>query len=244
MMAYLWRGPFPTPDHMNGFLPFLFLLVLLTPVASPASAQDVRPPPEASTTPPKSLKKALGLSLLLPGLGHRYVHDGSWRGAASLFVLADVGLWLGLAGSEWRHSQAVQSYETLAALRAGADVRGKPRAFFINLATYRSSDDFLETQLRRRAWNEIDYVEARAFQWDWKTEADFQRFRALRDDAEALRRRRPLLITVLVGNRLLAALTAVRAVRHAGRPSPDVSFSLAPPPASGRAPLVTLHARW
>ena len=225
---------------MNGFPPLPLLLVLLVAAAPPTSAQD----PAASAAQPKSLKKAFGLSLLLPGLGHRYVHDGSWRGAAPLFALADVGLWLGLTGSAWRHGQAVESYETLAALRAGADVEGKPRSFFINLAAYRSSDDYLEAQLRRRAWDGIDYVEARAFQWAWETEADFQRFRNLRTDAEALRRRRPLLVTVLVGNRLLAALTAVRAARRAGRPEPDVSFSLAPPPASGRAPLVTLRARW
>ena len=229
---------------MNGFPFFLLLLLFLVPATRSASGQDVRPVQEASAAPPKSLKKALGLSVLLPGLGHRYVRDGRWGGAASVFALADVGLWLGLGGSAWRRGQVVESYETLAALRAGADVEGKPRSFFISLAAYRSSDAYLEAQLRRRAWSEIDYVESRSFQWEWESEADLQRFRALRSDAEALRRRRPLLVTALVGNRLLAALTAVRAARRAGRPETGVSFTLAPPPASGRAPLVTLRARW
>ncbi|MGI9175562.1 MAG: hypothetical protein ACR2GR_09625 [Rhodothermales bacterium] len=229
---------------MSRFPLSFFLLLLFMPVALPASAQVAGPVQEASTAQAKSLKKALGLSLLVPGLGHRYVHNGSWRGAASLFALTDAGLWLGLVGTEWRRGQTVASYETLAASRAGAAVQDKPRSFFLNLAAYRSSEAYLEAQLRRRAWNNLDYVEARSFQWDWQSEADFQQFRDLRSDAESLRRRRPFLVSVLVGNRLIAALTAIRAARRAERPEPDVSFSLASPPASGKAPLFTLHARW
>ena len=229
---------------MNGFLRFFLLLFPFALTSLSAQAQVAGPVQETQTVQPKSLKKALGLSLLVPGLGHRYVHDGSWRGAASLFALADAGLWLGLVGAEWRHGQTVQSYETLAASRAGAEVAGKPRSFFINLAAYRSSEAYLEAQLRRRAWNNLDYVETRSFQWSWQTEADFQRFRDLRSDAEALRRRRPFLISVLVGNRLIAALTAIRAARRDERPDPDISFSLASPPVSGKAPLLTLRAHW
>ena len=229
---------------MNGFPRFFLLFLPLVLTSLPVPAQVTAPVQEASAPQPKSMKKALGLSLLLPGLGHRYVYDGSWRGAASLFALTDAGLWLGLVGTEWRRTQTVASYETLAASRAGAEVEGKPRSFFIKLAAFRSSDDFLEAQLRRRAWNEVDYVDPRSFQWAWETEADFQQFRDLRSDAEALRRRRPFLISVFVGNRLIAALTAIRAARRAGRPDPDVSFSLAPPPVSGKAPFFTLYARW
>ena len=229
---------------MNGFLRFFFLLFPLALTSLSAQAQVAEPVQETSAVPPKSMKKALGLSLLVPGLGHRYVHDGSWRGAASLFALADAGLWLGLIGADWWHGQTVESYETLAASGAGAEVAGKPRSFFINLAAYRSSEAYLEAQLRRRAWNNLDYVETRAFQWAWQSEADFQQFRDLRSDAESLRRRRPFLVSVLVGNRLIAALTAIRAARRTERPDSDVSFSLASLPASGKAPLFTLRARW
>lgn len=231
---------------MNGFPRLFFLLVIVSfaLTVTSTSAQEAPSAQEAAAPQAKSLRKALGLSLLVPGLGHRYVHDGSWHGAASFFALADAGLWLGFAGAAWRYDQVVQSYRTLAATRAGAEVEGKPRSFFINLAAYRSSDAYLDDQLRRRAWDDLDYVDAHTFQWEWQSEADFQRFRALRGDAESLRRRRPFLVTVLVGNRLLAALTAVRAARRAGRPEPDVSFSLASPPTSGKAPLLTLHARW
>lgn len=75
---------------------FLVLLTLFGLSNSPAGAQPV----DGSES--KSAKKAFALSLLLPGLGHRYVHDGSWRGAASLFAAADVGLWVSLIGTQVR----------------------------------------------------------------------------------------------------------------------------------------------
>jgi len=41
---------------------------------------------------PKSGIKAFGLSLLVPGLGHRYVNGGRWGGAGTIFVAADLTL--------------------------------------------------------------------------------------------------------------------------------------------------------
>ncbi len=199
---------------------------------------------EAPERAPRSPGKAALLSLLLPGLGHRYAHDGSWRGAASLFALADAGFWLGLAGAEWQHDQVVQSYRTLARSRADAQIAGKNRRFFLNLAAFRSSDEFLETQLRNRAWDQVDYVSDPAFQWRWASEADFRQYRRLRDDADAWSRRRTVFISTLVANRLLAALTAIRAANRANDAAPDLSFSVLPPPPYSELPVLTLSARW
>lgn len=215
---------------------FLVLLTLFGLSNSPARAQPV----DGSES--KSAKKAFALSLLLPGLGHRYVHDGSWRGAASLFAAADVGLWVSLIGTQVRYGQTVDNYETLAASKAGAIVEGKNRGFFLNIATYRSSDEYVEVNLRERAWDQLDYVNDRSYQWKWETEADFLRFRSLREDAESLRRRRPLLVTMLVGNRLLAGLTSIRAAYRADGAAP-ATLSLSLPPAGGQAPMVNLKVR-
>ena len=194
----------------------------------------------------KSPGKAVALSFLVPGLGHRYAHDGSWRGSASFFALADVSFWLGLFGADWRHGQAVQSYRTLATTRANAQLDGKDRRFFLNLGLFRSSDEFLEVQLRNRAWDEVNYVSDPAFQWHWASEADLQDYRQLRDDADGWSRSRTLFISTLVANRLLAAITALRAARNANAraATPDVSLSLAPPPPDANAPVLHLSMRW
>ena len=218
-------------------------LALVGALWLPASAHAQVEETETEFTP-KSSGKAVALSLLLPGLGHRYAHDGSWRGAASFFALADVTFWLGLFGADWRHGQAIESYRTLATTRANAQLDDKDRRFFLNLGLFRSSDEFLEVQLRNRAWDQVNYVSDPAFQWEWASEADLQEYRQLRDDADGWSRNRTLFISMLAANRLFAALTALRAARKANAAAPDVSLSLAPPPPDANAPVLNLRVRW
>lgn len=224
------------PPGMHRPLVVLLLLVFLLPLH--ATAQ------EADASDRRSPLKAFALSLALPGLGHRYVHGGDWDGAASAFAVAEAGFWTGVLVADWRHDQAVESYETLAATRADAQIDGKDRRFFLELATYRSSDEFLDSQLRNRAWDQVGYVSDPAFQWDWQSEADFLRYRDLRDEADTFSNRRTLFIATLVANRLIAGLTAVRAARRANRAVPDLSLSFAPPPAGAHAPLARLRVRF
>ncbi|MFT7553099.1 MAG: hypothetical protein ACI9BV_003430 [Rhodothermales bacterium] len=174
-------------------------------------------------------------SLVLPGWGHHYAHGGRWGRSGTFFALADAGFILGAGSAEWRRGSAVESYRTLASGRAGADIAGKNRTFFLRLAAYRSSDEFLEVSLRNRAWGEIDYVSNPSFQWNWANEADFLEYRALREDGESLRRRRTVLVATLVANRFIAGLSAARSARR-GREN-AVVVALSP----GReAPILTL----
>lgn len=189
---------------------------------------------------PRSGGKAFLLSLALPGLGHRYVQHGDWSGTPTLFTAADAGLWLGLLGTSQRLAHLTESYQTLAASGAGAQTAGKERSFYLNLASYHSSDEYLEVQLRDRAWDQLDYVDDRAFQWEWTSEADFQRFRTLREDAESMRRRRPLLIALLAANRLASGITAVRAAGRAND-APATTLSLSAPPPEGAWPVLNLR---
>jgi hypothetical protein len=182
-----------------------------------------------------SARGAFFRSLLLPGWGHHYAHGGRWGRSGTFFALADAGLILGAAGAEWRRGSAVDSYRTLASGRASADIAGKNRTFFLRLAAYRSSDEFLEVSLRNRAWGDIDYVSDPSFQWDWATEADFLEYRDLREDGESLRRRRTVLIATLVANRFIAGLSAARSARR-GREN-AITVALSP---GLEAPVVSL----
>ncbi|WP_456425326.1 hypothetical protein [Rhodocaloribacter sp.] len=215
----------------------LFAILLLFACVLPASAQE-RPIPE--TVRLKSPRKAFAMSLLFPGLGHRYAQNGRWGGGGSLFAFADAGLWLGLIGTEWRRNSLVQSFETLAATRAHAQVEGKGRTFFLNLAAFHSSEEYLEVQLRNRAWDQLDYVSERAFQWAWETEEDFQKFRRLRSDSETLRNRRFVFIAALVSNRIIAGLFAVRAANRTNGAA-NLSVTLGPPPPDASLPRLDLR---
>ncbi len=192
--------------------------------------------PTETVTASRSPVKAAALSLLLPGLGQRYA-DGSWRTTSSLVATADVGLWLGLIQTLRTRSSRIDSYRALAVSGAQADVEGKNRRFFLNLATYRSSDEYLEVQLRNRAWDQLDYVSDPSFQWSWAEEEDFLAFRDLRESSETLGRRRSVLIAALVANRAISALVALRKAGRANRDPARVAVG--PPPVGESWP--TLH---
>ena len=224
---------------------YLLVVLVVGALVWPAAAQVPNPEAEAETVfVRKAPGKAAAMSLLLPGLGHRYVNNGSWRGAASFFVLAETGFWLSLLGADWQQNQAVESYRTLAVSRANAQLDGKDRRFFLTLGVYMSSDAYREDQLRRRLWDQVNYVSDPAFQWQWASEEDLQTYRQLRDDADAWGRRRTLFISTLVANRLLAALTSMRAARRANNAVPDLSLSLTPPVRPTEKPTVNLVVRF
>lgn len=196
----------------------------------------------ASAQPEPSARKALALSLLMPGAGHHYATGGDWDGRATAFALAETGLWTGLVLTIVRRNDLVTSYESLASTRAGALVEGKERSFFLNLATYRSSDDYREAMLRARAWDQVAYVDERANQWNWTSDVDFLRYREIRDDAESLGRRRAMLIAAMGANRLISGISAARMAGRQ-RHGADVSMSLDVHPASD-LPLVALSVTW
>ena len=200
-------------------------------LVGPSYGQSV---PVVTTHKEISGGKAFALSLLLPGLGHRYVHGGNWDGWASVFSLTDAALWAGLAGAEWSHESVVESYQTLASTRAGADVEGKGRDFYLSLASYMSAEEYLQAQLRNRNWSQIGFAEDPSNFWAWESESDFERFRSLRGDAESLKRRRTFIIASLVANRLISGFTALRSARR----HTSASFALGVPPAGARTPLL------
>lgn len=213
----------------------LLLFVAAFGGTAPAAAQE---PADRDL----SAGKAFALSLVLPGLGHHYVHGGNWDGWATVFALADAALWTSLAGSEWRRHHLEGNYETLAVAGAGADIEGKGRDFFLNLASYHSSDEFLATQLRNRNWRNLDDITDPSNQWMWSSEGDFLRFRDMREDAESLRRRRSFIITTLVANRLIAGLGALRGARRGDVTA--ASFSLSVPPRGADVPMMNVRIRW
>lgn len=215
-------------------------LLLFVCAVFPAAGQEAAP---EETLRPRSTKAAFGLSLLVPGLGHRYVHEGRWTRGATFFGLTDAATWAGLLGVGWQERHFVESYETLAAQEAGAQIEGRDRAFFLNLGIYDSSAEYVEGLLRARAWDRIDAARAPEVQWAWSSEDARLRYRTLREDADRMGRRRTLLISVLVANRFVSAITALRAAqRRNARVTTGLSFL--PPPPGSDVPAARLVVRW
>jgi hypothetical protein len=219
----------------------LLLALLLALLAPAASAQEMPLHPETFRT--KSPGQAFALSLLLPGFGQRYAND-TWAGAASAHAIADVGLWLAVLGVNWQEGQAIQSYETLASVAAGNDVSGRERRFFITMGRYMSSEDYLEALLRERRWDELESARNPNNQWRWNSEAELARYRGLRERAESLGRQVPVYGSLLVANRLLAGISAIRAARAHNRGGLETALSLGVPPHEGASPTVRLSVQF
>lgn len=184
---------------------------------------------------------AFGLSLLVPGLGHRYA-NGSWGAGSSAHALADAALWVGLIDAGVRLNRSESTYETLAALRADAQIEGQSRGFFLTLARYRSSEDYIDALLRERRWNELEDAQRPENQFAWASEEDYQGYRTLREDAESLRRRRPVYAALLASNRVLAGVGALRATRKVNRAQATLALGL--PPDGSDLPSVNLSVRF
>lgn len=217
-------------------------LLLLALVAVPLRPAAAQPDPVAGVrTEGPSPGRAFVMSLVLPGWGHRHANGGSWGGGGTFFALTDAVLWTGLAGTVWRRNHVISSYETLAVTGAGADLEGRDRLFALHMASYRSSDEFREVSLRNRAWQDLAYLDDPAYWWSWGTEADFLRFRDLREESESLGRRRTALIATLVANRLISGFLAARAARNGGQER--LAVGLRPSP-RGSSPVVDLAIRF
>ena len=172
---------------------------------------------------PKSGVKAFGLSMLLPGLGQRYVNGGRW-GGGTIFVAADLTLWLGLATTVAQENHFVDGYTTLVARRAGNSLEGKNRSFELALGSYDSSDEYLDALLRSRQWDRIEGAQDPDNQWDWETTEDRARYVELRGDADSADNRTKALIGALIINRLISGITAALSSRKT-RSYPTSSYS-------------------
>ena len=172
----------------------------------------------------KSGVKAFGLSLLIPGLGHRYVNGGRWGGAGTVFAAADITLWLGLATTIAQENHFVDGYTTLTARKSGNTLEGKNRAFELALGSYDSSDEYLDALLRSRQWDRLEGAQDPDNQWNWETTEDRARYVELRSDADSAENRTKALIGALIVNRLISGITAALSSRKT-RSYPTSSYS-------------------
>lgn len=239
------RKPYAPRNAASAMLPGAILCAILCAAlwaAAPGALGEARAQTPEIMEPSvrkASSGKAFALSLLAPGLGHRHARGGDGGRLGAAFALTDAGLWTGLVGASWRRNHLVESYRTMATRYAGVDPAGKDRTFYLRAATYRSSQEFTDAQYRDLNVEQIAYAADPSFQWRWDTEEHFSRFRELREDAESLRRRRSILIASLAANRLLAGISALRAVGRNNRSG--LGISLGAPPAGTDVPLVRMR---
>ncbi len=186
-----------------------------------------------------SVRKAVFLSLLLPGAGEFYA--GDMKSAKSLLG-TEALIWTAHLGLREHGRWLREDYRAFARIHAGIDPRGKPDSYFDDIKFYTSSCRYNELAFRE------DGPEARFYPpnaWEWNSEGSRQRYRSLRNNSLLSYRCAGYMIGAAVVNRIISAINAARIVRKSKRQVGEVnrgdlqfSCSLLPPS------LIILEFRW
>lgn len=176
--------------------------------------------------------KILGLSLLLPGLGHRALGEDA---RSTPFFVAEAGVWTAYGVFQTQGHLRKDSYVEMAEIFAGIDdADGRSGEYYRNVGTYRTSDDY-DDEVRRdaRARHGDDLAAREAYfqahrvpdpqRWEWTSRAQWARYREKRSDANQSFKRADYMIGFAVANRLVAAIDAMLLVH---RRSQETSWNL------------------
>ena len=185
------------------------LLIVCILYATSANAQD----------PSKSKRKAILLSLAVPGLGQAYT--GNWDRARIYFAMEAL-TWVGFTAFRVYGVWRSDDYRTFAADRAGVTLSGQGDTYFKHIGLFSSSDVFNQDQ--RLTLREQATIYAGNSTWAWISESDLKQYRSIRKSSQRARVRSYYLTGFAIAVRLASAI--------------DVQRSL---PASDYLPSLNLH---
>lgn len=189
--------------------------------------------------------KRIGLSLLLPGAAHLRMGEGR---RAAAFLVAEAATWTAWAVFRTQGSLRRDSYIEIAELEAGvAHAGGRDDEYYQLLGNWSSSSAYDQVVRRdardlypndlpsREAYYEANRTPAdRA--WRWETQAEWDRYRAKRNDSRQAYRRGRMMLGVAVANRVVAMVDAsLLAGRH--QRAGGLSLQVAPGADLGSASL-------
>ena len=214
------------------FFTFYFLLfTFLSPLAWGGLS--------ASESGGPSVRKAVFLSLLLPGAGEFYAGDiksaKSLLGTEALIWTAHLGL---REYGRWLR----EDYRAFARVHAGIDPTGKPDSYFDDIKFYASSYRYNELAFRE------DGPEAELYPpnaWEWDSQDSRQRYRSLRNNSLLSYRCAAYMIGAAVVNRIISAINAARIVRKSKRQVGEINSGHLQLYCSLLSPsLIILKFRW
>ncbi len=192
----------------------------------------------ATAGEPPGRLKTLGLSLLIPGLGHRALGRTD---RAIGFMSAEAVFWGAFGVFETQGRLRKESYIKIAEQSGGVpDASGRSDEYYRLVGRYSSSeiyDDEVRRDARARHGDDLDaraaYFEANRMPadqtWDWASSGARQRYREKRSDSNQAYKRAGYMIGVAVANRLLAAVDAMRLI-HARDSDTTFLLSIQPDP--------------
>jgi hypothetical protein len=153
------------------------------------------------------------LSALGPGAGQYY---NGHRRKARFFFAAEALTWLGYVAFRTYGNWKEDDYIRFAAVYANADLEGKSDEFIDLVGFY---DDIYQYNALGRAYDpDRPYLfDTPDNHWLWKTDAERQEFRDLKNRSKEAYRRADFMIGVAVLDRIISVIDAVRDGLRANR---------------------------
>ncbi len=188
-------------------LAIILVLVALFPIRTIAEYSSFNHvlSPQSTQSEKISLRKTIGKSLLLPGLGEFSIGENR-RGR--FFIRNEMGFWLLLAGSLWSVSGDDSRLRAYAIRYAGADLSGKDEQFLVNMSTYEDMDAYNAYQQRARSPFDTYSSEA-GYDWSWESEDRRLIYRDYLIRRDKVRSVASFTIGGMILNRILSAMDVV-----------------------------------
>lgn len=161
-------------------------------------------------------------SLVVPGWG-QYALGKTNR--ALVFSGTEAALWLGVGWMNHLESAYQDDYRGYATAMAGANVVGKSRSYFDDLAFYDSRT--LHNQVARVDDQPDPFLYSVEDDWQWPSTDDRLRFRSRYNDAKTMNRNIDYTILIVTLNHLASAIDAAKTgsrLRNAASESSHVGF--------------------
>jgi hypothetical protein len=198
----------------------IIVVLVLLAVAAPSMAEA----PAAG----KSVKKALLLSLILPGAGQAYLGN---TGRAKAMLAAEAGVWAAFAAYRIQGGMREDRYKEMARLFAGVE-REMNDDYYLLLAYYLSSEEFnvdvmRDARLRYPGDREaqLEFFEAEGYfgdeEWQWDSLERLEEFSLARTESRHSYRRATLTTGFAVLNRMISMVDIYLSTKLARAAAPS-----------------------
>jgi len=181
---------------------------------------------------------ALLRSFVLPGWGHYYVDNNSWR-RGQFHLGADIVL---ISTWVYLHTNSTMlqgNINTFANAYAGINLRGVNRRVEIAVGNFLSLAEHNEAQLRARNWDRLieDIPQNR---WNWESEDRRLEYVLMRDRRERATQQIPAVVSLMVLNRVVSGVHAFIQARNYNANLPELTFNI-PVESGGNGFVTTLR---
>lgn len=195
------------------------ILVFFLGISCGAFSQTI---PESETADTPDPKVAFLRSLAVPGWGHHYVNSSDWT-RGQYHLAAEATLILSYIGFRIHSGNLEQNWFTYAQAEAGVDIESRDRSFRLAVEDFGSLQAYNEFQERSRKWDQL-IADTPRNRWNWQNAEDREQYADLRERFERIDRQLPALISLMVVNRVVSAVSAYNRARKMEKPASSTAL--------------------